>query len=112
MILFDKVSKEYEGNSVFSKLTLGIESGDFVTVMGPSGCGKSTLIKLLLGAERPSAGDIVVDELHVEAMTPTFLQLYRRKVGVVFQDYKLLPKKTVFENVAFAMEVCGESDEL
>lgn len=112
MISFANVSKEYEGYAVFKGLDLDIQAGEFVTVVGPSGCGKSTLVRLLIGYEYPTGGDIAVDGLHVPDMGPTVLQLYRRKLGIVFQDYKLLPKKTAFENVAFALEVCGEPDRL
>ncbi len=112
MISFSNVGKEYDAYKVFEGLDLGIQAGEFVTVVGPSGCGKSTLVRLLIGYEYPTSGDIIVDGLHVPDMGPTVLQLYRRKLGIVFQDYKLLPKKTAFENVAFALEVCGEPDRL
>ena len=89
-----------------------IESNEFVVLTGASGAGKSTVIALLIGAEKPTHGTVEVDGMHISEMNTGTLQLYRRKIGVVYQDYKLLPKKTVFENVAFAMEVCNEPDEL
>lgn len=112
MIVFDHITKVYPSHTVFEDLYLEIRSGEFVSITGPSGCGKTTLIKLLIGDEKPSAGQILVDTINITDMSDRTLQLYRRKIGVVFQDYKLLLKKTVYENVAFAMEVCGESDEM
>ena len=96
---------------VLDKLTFEIKPSEFVVLKGASGTGKSTIVALLIGAERPDQGAIEVDNMMVNEMDDDTLQLYRRKVGVVYQDYKLLPKKTIFENVAFAMEVCGESNE-
>ncbi len=111
MILFDQISKVYPNHTVFEKFTLAIQAGEFVSVTGPSGCGKTTLIKLLIGDEKPSSGLIKVDDVTISDMSDNTLQLYRRRIGVVFLDYKLLPNKTVYENVAFAMEVCGEPDK-
>lgn len=111
MIVFDHITKVYPSHTVFEDLYLEIRSGEFVSITGPSGCGKTTLIKLLIGDEKPTSGQILVDTINITDMSERTLQLYRRKIGVVFQDYKLLLKKTVYENVAFAMEVCGESDE-
>lgn len=111
MISFYKVSKGYGAHNVLRDMDFTIRAGEFVVMKGVSGAGKSTLISLLIGAERPNAGVVEVDGMVVNDMDQDTLQLYRRKVGVVFQDYKLLPRKTVFENVAFAMEVCGESHE-
>jgi len=111
MIIFDHISKVYPNHTVFEDLTLQIKSGDFVCITGASGSGKTTLIKMLIGDEKPTGGKILVDDINITDMSEKTLQLYRRLIGVVFQDYKLLLKKTVYENVAFAMEVCGESDE-
>lgn len=88
-------------------VSLKIESGEFVSVIGPSGAGKSTLIYLLIGAEKLSGGNIVVDGYTVNEMNDRELQFFRRRIGVVFQDYKLLAQKNAYENVAFALEVCG-----
>jgi cell division transport system ATP-binding protein len=110
MIIFDSISKIYPNHIVFEDFHLKIKSGEFVCITGTSGCGKTTLIKMLIGDEKPSLGKILVDDVNITDMSEKTLQLSRRLIGVVFQDYKLLLKKTVYENVAFAMEVCGESD--
>lgn len=111
MIVFKNISKKYGENLVLDDVNFSIEGGEFVTLIGPSGAGKTTLISLLIGAEKPDFGTITVDDYSITDMDKKTLQLFRRKVGIVFQDYKLLPKKTVYENTAFVMEVCGASDE-
>lgn len=112
MISFHKVSKKYGAHTVLDGITFNIENNEFVVLTGTSGAGKSTVISLLIGADKPTGGSIEVDGMYVSDMNNDTLQLFRRKIGVVYQDYKLLSKKTVFENVAFAMEVCNEPDEL
>ncbi|MCC6643150.1 ATP-binding cassette domain-containing protein [Candidatus Peregrinibacteria bacterium] len=107
MIICDKIVKKYKNKKVLNELTLVIMPGEFVSIVGPSGAGKSTLVHALIGAERIQGGSITVDGYRVSEMTGKELQFYRRRIGVVFQDYRLLPQKTVFENVAFALEVCG-----
>ncbi len=107
MILFEHVSKHYGDKMVLNDISLMIEGEEFVTVIGPSGAGKTTSIKALIGAEKPGTGVILVDGYDITKMSPAVLQYYRRKIGIIFQDYKLLPQKTVYENVAYAMEVCG-----
>lgn len=111
MISFRNVTKKFGSHLVLDKLNFEIQPNEFVVLKGVSGSGKSTIISLLIGAEKPDQGTIEVDNMLVNEMDESTLQLYRRKIGVVYQDYKLLTKKTVFENVAFAMEVCGEPDE-
>jgi len=111
MISFRNVTKKFGPHLVLDRLTFEIQPNEFVVLKGASGTGKSTIVALLIGAQKPNQGAIEVDNMMVNEMDDSTLQLYRRKVGVVYQDYKLLPKKTVFENVAFAMEVCGESNE-
>ena len=111
MIQFEKATKKYGTRAVLNDVNLKIDGGEFVSVIGPSGAGKSTLIYTLIGAEKLDKGSINVEGFAVNKMTPTQLQYYRRRIGVVFQDYKLLPQKTVYENVAFALEVCGATDE-
>jgi cell division transport system ATP-binding protein len=111
MISFHNVTKKFGLHLVLDKITFVIKPNEFVVLKGASGSGKSTVVALLIGAEKPEHGSIEVDGMMVNDMDDNTLQLYRRKVGVVYQDYKLLPKKTVFENVAFAMEACGESDK-
>lgn len=113
VIVFDKVTKKYGSTPVLDKVQLEVEHGEFVFVVGESGAGKSTLIHLLIGAERISGGNITVDGFRVNEMKDKAMQYYRRRIGVVFQDYKLLRQKRVIENVAFALEVCGfERDEI
>jgi len=107
MIQFEKVTKRYGKNVVLDEVSFSIKQGEFVCIVGPSGAGKTTLINALLGAEYLSDGDVKVNDFNVTRANQSELQNYRRKVGVVFQDYKLLPKKTVFENISFALEVCG-----
>lgn len=112
MIECKNVSKVYSGDvPALENVSFKIEDKEFVTIIGASGAGKSTLIRLLHAEERPSAGEILFeDEDIVECKRGRICQ-HRRNIGIVFQDFKLLPKKTVFENVAFAMEVSGKTDE-
>ena len=108
MIRVEDVAKAYDGGTVALKdVNLSIAKGEFVFLVGPSGSGKSTLIRLLLRQELPSDGDIWVAGKHINKMPSWKVPLLRRSVGTVFQDFKLLPNKTVFENVAFALEVIG-----
>ena len=107
MIIFDEVTKKYGTKKVLDDVTFEIDGGEFVSIVGPSGAGKTTLVHALIGAQKINKGDIVVDDFYVSRLKPSKVQEFRRKVGIVFQDYKLLPKRTVFENVAFALEVSG-----
>ena len=120
MIKFDKVSKTYRnGTHALYDISLDIKDGEFVYIIGETGSGKSTMIKILDGEELPTSGDVIVtginidkkkknnknEDVNVGKLKKRKVPLYRRNIGVVFQDYRLLPKKTVFENVAYAMEV-------
>jgi len=107
MIAFENVTKKYGKATVLDRLNLSILRGEFVSVIGPSGAGKSTLIYSLIGSEKIQNGKISVDSYVINEMNARELQYFRRRIGVVFQDYKLLPQKTAYENVAFALEVCG-----
>lgn len=108
MITFSNISKVYTTDSpALHTVNLKIPTGDFVSVVGQSGAGKSTLLKLLSAEERPSEGKIVIDGWDITQIKKWQIPHLRRQIGVVFQDYKLLPKRTAFENVAFAMEVGG-----
>ena len=106
MIELKNVSKRYKtGTHALSDVSFKIEDGEFVFIMGPSGAGKSTLVKLLDGEEVPTSGKVIVSGVDVGRLKKSKVYLYRRKIGVVFQDFKLLPKKTVFENIAYALEI-------
>jgi cell division transport system ATP-binding protein len=108
MISFTNVSKAYSKESpALNSVTLKIPTGDFVSIVGQSGAGKSTLLKLLSAEERPTQGQIVIDGWDITKIKRWQVPFLRRQIGVVFQDFKLLPKRTAFENVAFAMEVGG-----
>lgn len=110
IISFEDVTKKYQnGVEALRNLSFRIEEGEFVFLMGSSGAGKSTLIKLILLEERPTSGRIYVKSRNVAQIKRAQIQTYRRSIGVFFQDFRLLEKKTVFQNVAFAMEITGAS---
>lgn len=112
MIELIKVSKSYSDKLIALKdINLKIEKGEFVSIVGSSGAGKSTLVKLLICEEKPTSGKILIADRNIVQLTLSELPYFRRKVGVVFQDFKLLPQKTVYENVAFALEVCDAFPE-
>lgn len=107
MIQFENVVKHYGTTKALNNVNLNIDHGEFISVVGLSGAGKSTLLKLIIGEERIDGGRILIDNIDISRVSKTDLPFLRRKVGFVFQDIKLLPKRTAFENIAFAMEVCG-----
>jgi cell division transport system ATP-binding protein len=110
MIKFQDVTKIYLPKTVAVKnVNLSIEPGEFVSLVGASGAGKTTLAKLLIAQERPNTGSIIVGDWDITRIKRSEVPFLRRQIGVVFQDYRLLFHKTVFENVAFALEVCGAS---
>ena len=118
MINLENVSKEYAPFGrrehpivALRKINFKVEKGEFVSIVGTSGAGKSTLIRLLIAEEKPSHGSIKVADRDISRLKPAELPYYRRKVGVVFQDFKLLANKTVAENIAFALEVSDVSNE-
>jgi len=111
MISFKDVSKVYSNQTAaVHGVSLDIHPGEFVSIVGRSGAGKSTLIKMLIAEEQPSHGHIVVDREDVADIPARLVPYYRRKIGFVFQDFRLLPSRTARENVAFAMEVAGLSN--
>lgn len=111
MIFFDNVSKIYHHNSAALKnVSLRVKPKEFVTIVGSSGAGKSTLLKLLIREEEPTEGKIFLDGIEVTSIAKKDLHHVRRRIGTVFQDYKLLPMKTAYENIAFAMEAAGRVD--
>lgn len=108
MILLDRVTKVYNrSNTALDRISLHVEPKEFVIIIGTSGAGKSTLLKLLTREERQSSGKIVIGGIDYDKLKDKNIPLLRRKIGVVFQDFKLLPRKNVFENVAFALEIVG-----
>jgi cell division transport system ATP-binding protein len=108
MILLDRVTKVYNRkSSALDRISLHVQPKEFVIIIGTSGAGKSTLLKLLTREEKPTSGKIVIGGLDYDKLKDRDIPLLRRKIGVVFQDFKLLPNKTVFENVAFALEIVG-----
>jgi cell division transport system ATP-binding protein len=112
MINFHGVSKIYSTTSVgLRDINVSIEAGEFVSIVGQSGVGKTTLVKLLIAEERPTKGKIEIGGWDISRITPSNIPYLRRQIGVIFQDFKLLPQKTVFENVSFALEVAGTPTE-
>ncbi len=111
MIAFNNVSKQYGDTAVLSDITFKVAPGEFISIVGKSGAGKSTIIKLLIGEDQPTRGRVLVGSYEVNKLKPDELPQLRRKVGIVFQDFKLLPTKTAYENIAFALEVEGRAQE-
>ena len=109
MILLDRVTKAYgkSNKPAVNRVSLHIEPNEFVILVGTSGAGKSTLLNLLTRAEKPTSGKIVVGGIDYDTLKDKHVPLLRRKIGTVFQDFKLLPQRTVFENIAFALEIAG-----
>lgn len=112
MILLDRVTKSYSSDTepALERISLHVEPKEFVIIIGASGAGKSTLLKLLTREEKPSSGKIIVGGIDYDKLKDKDIPLLRRKIGTVFQDFKLLPNKNVFENVAFALEIVGMSN--
>lgn len=112
MIYFDQVSKIYNDNSVaLDNVTFRIEPGEFVSIVGHSGAGKTTLLKMLLAEDCPTEGNVFFESTDIHELRGHEISKYRQRIGIIFQDFRLLPHKTVYENVAFAMEVAGHPDE-
>ena len=109
MILLDRVTKTYKGSQgvALERINLHIEPKEFVIVIGQSGAGKTTLLRLLTREERQTSGKIIVGGIDYDKLKDRDIPMLRRKIGVVFQDFKLLPNRTVYENVAFALEIVG-----
>lgn len=112
MLYFENVRKEYPGGFVvLDDINLTIDKGELVSVVGHSGAGKTTLIKMILAEEKPSVGKISFHSSQIQKLKGDELVEFRRKVGVVFQDFRLLANRTVYENIAFAMEASGKTEE-
>ncbi len=112
MIYFEKVSKIYPDSSVaLEDVSFTVEPKEFVSLVGHSGAGKTTLIKMLLAEDKPTEGHVFFGSQNVHKLSKQEINEYRRKVGVVFQDFRLLPYKNIYENIAFSMEAAGRTDE-
>lgn len=112
MIYFDNVAKVYSDNSVgLEGVTLTIEPKEFVSIVGHAGAGKTTLLKMILAEERPTSGSVYFESANIHNIPRAQLHTLRRKIGTVFQDFRLIPHMTAFENIAFAMEAAGREDE-
>ncbi|MBD3208221.1 MAG: cell division ATP-binding protein FtsE [Candidatus Nealsonbacteria bacterium] len=118
MIKFQNITKIYPANDpgkkptkALDEVSFEVESGEFVSLVGKSGSGKTTLLRLLLAEEEPTSGRVYFKGQNVHQIRPDALPMLRRRIGVVFQDYRLLPSKTAYENIAYVMEVIGASDK-
>ena len=113
MILLDNVTKKYPGDEKYAldSVSLHIEPNEFVFLVGKSGAGKSTLMKMITKEESPDSGKIIIGGIDLDFVKKRHIPSYRRRLGVVFQDFKLLPRRTVYENVAFALEIAGMSNK-
>ncbi|MCL1877187.1 cell division ATP-binding protein FtsE [Candidatus Saccharibacteria bacterium] len=113
MIILDRVSKTYKRafRPALDNVSLHIASREFAILVGPSGAGKSTLLKLLIREEKPDSGKIIVGGIDYDLLDERDIPLLRQKIGVVFQDFKLLPNRTVFENVALSLEISGHTNK-
>ena len=112
MIYFDRVTKTYNSHSVaLDDVTLSIAPKEFVSIVGHAGAGKTTLLKMILAEEKPTSGSVFFESQDVHKIPRSHLHNFRRKIGVVFQDYRLIPNKTAYENIAFALEVAGRADD-
>lgn len=112
MIYFDKVTKVYSDDSVaLEDVTFSIKAKEFVSIVGHSGAGKTTLIKMILAEETPTRGSVSFESINIHKLKRKEMPAYRRRIGTVFQDFRLIPHKTVFENISFAMEAAGRTEE-
>ena len=112
MIKFGQVSKRYKDDfSALDNINLDIAEGEFISIVGQSGAGKSTLLSLIYAGDRPSSGTVFFNGKPLDSISRRKMAYHRRNIGTVFQDFKLLPKKTIFENVAYALEACGAPAE-
>lgn len=111
MIYFDKVTKIYADESVgLDGVSFGVEPSEFITIVGQSGAGKTTLIKMLIAEDRPTTGTVFFESANIHRLKKKDMNSYRRRIGTVFQDFRLIPNKTAYENIAFAMEALGRTD--
>lgn len=111
MIYFNNVTKTYKDSVALDNITFTVTAGEFVSIVGHSGAGKTTLTKMILADDTPTAGTVFFESINVHKLKNKDLTKLRRRIGMVFQDFKLLSNKTVYENIAFSMEAVGKSDE-
>lgn len=112
MIYFDKVTKRYfDNHTALNDVTFKVEPGEFVSLVGHSGAGKSTLLKMILAEEKPTSGNVFFESVDINSLSRRAIPHLRRRIGSVFQDFRLLPNKTAFENIAFTMEASGRGDD-
>ena len=112
MIYFNNVTKKYGDEVVaIENANFSVTPGEFVSIIGVSGAGKTTLVKLILAEEKPTEGSVFYESSDIHKLSQKDLMKFRRKIGVIFQDFRLLPDKTTFENITFAMEAVGKNDE-
>jgi cell division transport system ATP-binding protein len=111
MIYFNNVTKKYSDTTSLEDVSISIAPGEFVSIVGHSGAGKTTLSKLILAEEKPTSGTVFYESVDIHKLSKKGLMEFRRKVGVVFQDYRLLSNKTAYENIAFAMEALGKNEK-
>jgi len=111
MIYFDRVSKIYPNSIALQDISFTVKPGEFVSIVGHSGAGKTTLLKMILAEEAPTSGNVFFDSIDIHKVSQNQIPKFRRRIGSVFQDFRLLPNKTAYENIAFTMEAFGRSDE-
>ena len=112
MIHFDKVSKKYSKDAVaLEDVSFSVEPKEFLSIVGHSGAGKTSILKMILAEDRPTSGNVFFESFDVHKLPKKDITNYRRRIGTVFQDFRLLPDRTAYENIAFAMEAVGRSDE-
>lgn len=111
MIYFDKVTKLYPNAIALKDVSFTIEQGEFVSVVGHSGAGKSTLLKMILAEDAPTEGNVFFESIDIHTLSKKDIPNLRRRIGSVFQDFRLLPNKTAYENIAFTMEAAGRTDD-
>ncbi len=112
MITLKNITKDYGHGPVLQDVSCTINPKEFACIVGPSGAGKSTLLSIIIGAEDPTSGTLSIDGMDVRGIPEQALRIFRRKIGIVYQDGKLIRNRTVYENIAFPLEVCGADDDL
>lgn len=112
MLLLDNVSKIYkDGSLALDGVSISIKPKEFVSIVGHSGAGKSTLLKMILAEDKPTKGKVYYEDIDIHTLNRGEMNDYRRRIGMVFQDFRLIPNMTAYENIAFAMEAAGRTDE-